>query len=166
MNAGFPRPCKCDRFVRGEPFRAGQCRLCFMFYNSPFFRKLWSPVGTEIDLQWFAAESKVLQESLLRTPTGSNSEEAKRLTIKLKINPVGATVKAECNENTNSRHLRRCVDLGERIEVRAGCASGWMCRHECRSRQRDVMEHLGEVPEAVPGDDCQDCPGFVDAGRF
>ncbi len=72
---------------------------------------------------------------------------------------------AKCGE-AGGRHLRRCVDLGDRIEVRAGCASGWMCRHECRSRQRDVMEHLGEVAEAVPGDDCQDCPGFVDSGRF
>lgn len=82
--------------------------------------------------------------------------------IAVKVILKGQSAGAE----VHNRHLRRCVDLGERIEVRAGCASGWMCRHECRSRQRDVMEHLGEVPEAVPGDDCQDCPGFVDAGRF
>ena len=54
-----------------------------------------------------------------------------------------------------------CTSLGERVEFRAGCDSGWMCRHTCTSTDPAVAEHLGGVMEAVPGSDCQDCPGYT-----
>lgn len=54
-----------------------------------------------------------------------------------------------------------CTSLGERIEYRAGCDSGWMCKHACNSTDPAVVEHLGGVMEAVPGSDCQDCPGYT-----
>ncbi|MBL8865212.1 MAG: hypothetical protein JNK93_06575 [Planctomycetia bacterium] len=112
---------------------------------------------------WMAARKAEWERQLARRRT---RQPHLRLKLQIAVQSDGqVAAHAKCGPD-GGRHLRRCVDLGERIEVRAGCASGWMCRHECRSRQRDVMEHLGEVPEAVPGDDCQDCPGFVDAGRF
>lgn len=112
---------------------------------------------------WMAARKSEWDRQLARRRA---RQPHLRLKLEIAVRSDGqVAAHAKCGADAG-RHLRRCVDLGERIEVRAGCASGWMCRHECRSRQREVMEHLGEVPEAVPGDDCQDCPGFVDAGRF
>ncbi len=53
-----------------------------------------------------------------------------------------------------------CLHLAERTEFRAGCG-GWNCLHVCKSDVPAVFDHLGGVMEAVPGDDCQDCPGYV-----
>ena len=161
-NCGQPRPCTCDNYRAGERYTPDQCRDCYLFHCNPLFRWRWSPCdgGTPdaaIAIEHLAAVARHegLSPRVAARPTVVPSIAVK---VILKGQSAGAEV--------HNRHLRRCVDLGEQIEVRAGCASGWMCRHECRSRQSDVMEHLGEVPEAVPGDDCQDCPGFVDAGRF
>lgn len=54
-----------------------------------------------------------------------------------------------------------CSLLSERVEFRAGCDSGWMCRHTCTSTDPAVAEHLGGVMEAVPGSDCQTCNGYT-----
>lgn len=55
-----------------------------------------------------------------------------------------------------------CGSLGKRIEFRADCASGRMCRHECNSTLPAVLEYLGGVAVTVPGEDCGDeCPGYV-----
>lgn len=61
---------------------------------------------------------------------------------------------------TSSARTALCTSLGDRVEFRAGCDSGWMCRHRCNSTDPKVAEHLGGVMEAVPGDDCQTCPGY------
>jgi hypothetical protein len=59
-----------------------------------------------------------------------------------------------------SGRVLQCVSLGERVEFRAGCG-GWNCLHKCDSKRADVADHLGGIMEATPGDDCQDCPGYV-----
>ena len=32
------RDCTCDNFVKGEPFAAGQCRLCFLYHNDERYK--------------------------------------------------------------------------------------------------------------------------------
>jgi len=86
--------------------------------------------------------------------------------IRIKPGPCGVGVIAQPlsaqTATTTAMPTRSlpCVSLGERIEFRAGCDSGWMCRHACTSSRPDVVAHLGGVSEAVPGDDCQTCPGY------
>lgn len=70
------------------------------------------------------------------------------------------SAQTETAATTTAMRSLPCVSLGERIEFRAGCSTGWMCRHACTSSRPDVVAHLGGVSEAVPGDDCQTCPGY------
>ena len=58
-----------------------------------------------------------------------------------------------------SQDRRWCIRIGQRVEFRADCPTGFMCRHECTSKRKDVAAHLGGVMQATPGDDCMDCPG-------
>lgn len=69
VTEGLPRPCTCDRFEKGKRFAPGMCVPCFQYWNNPKYRKLWSPVGTEIDLMWFAKNLQGMQESQRATPT-------------------------------------------------------------------------------------------------
>lgn len=66
---------------------------------------------------------------------------------------------------SDNRNGRRCLLLADRIDFNTGC-SGWNCKHRCASDRDDVARHLGGIMETVPGDDCQDCPGFIDGGPF
>lgn len=89
------------------------------------------------------------------------------VTFVIKPGPCGVGVTAPllsaqtAMASTSERRSLPCVSLGERIEYQAGCSSGWMCRHACTSSRPDVLSHLGGVSEAVPGDDCQTCPGYA-----
>lgn len=59
--------------------------------------------------------------------------------------------------------LLRCHHLGGRKEFRAGCLSGFGCRHACRNDRPDVAAHLAPHPgETTPSEDCgPDCPGYA-----
>jgi hypothetical protein len=41
MPAG-QRPCLCERFLRGQPFRVERdCPLCYLYHHDPRYRRLW-----------------------------------------------------------------------------------------------------------------------------
>lgn len=88
------------------------------------------------------------------------------LTVTIKPGPcstVGVaapSLSAQTTASTTRRSLP-CVSLGKRVEFRAGCSSGFMCQHVCTLLRPDVVAHLGGVSLAVPGDDCQTCPGYA-----
>jgi hypoxanthine phosphoribosyltransferase len=54
-----------------------------------------------------------------------------------------------------------CASLGDRVEFRVDCPSGRGCRHDCVSARLDVRTRLGDPMQAVPAEDCVDCPGFA-----
>lgn len=57
----------------------------------------------------------------------------------------------------------KCQHLGDRLEVLAGCASGYGCRHDCRNADPAVLDaHLGGNPVMIPANDCGPgvCPGY------
>lgn len=58
-------------------------------------------------------------------------------------------------EGRPNRENRKCLFLGRRTELRAGCATGYGCRHECEKGHT-----------AIPAATCQRCPDFDDDGRF
>lgn len=97
---------------------------------------------------------------------GTSQPAAFQTTHRDRLRMMRAAVAELRGEAASEREGRRCRLLGRRIEHRAGCRSGWACRHECGSDREDVRIHLGGVAQAVPGEDCRDCPGFEDGGRF
>lgn len=131
-------PCTCTPNPPAE-WVSGVCVKCWHWKYTPSFRKGWARRGKK------------------------KSETVIKLKIKLDANGK-ATAEGECGE-ANPRHGRRCKSLGKRSEQLAGCG-GWMCKHACDSTREDVAEFLGRIPLAVPGEDCQGCPGFVDGGKF
>lgn len=112
----------------------------------------------------FSASSLTMPGTILHgsppLPFGSLSP----VTLSLSSGPCGTGVAApSLSAQTAATAATRslpCVSLGERVEFRAGCSSGFMCQHACTSSRPDVVTHLGGVPLAVPGDDCQTCPGY------
>lgn len=36
------RPCDCDQAKAGEPYKPGQCRLCWLALNDARYQKLWT----------------------------------------------------------------------------------------------------------------------------
>ena len=75
--------------------------------------------------------------------------------------PIPAPMSAMATPAPSPARPLMCSMIGERIEFKSWCSNGWMCKHKCTSTRPDVSEHLGGIMEAVPGDDCQTCPGYI-----
>lgn len=56
--------------------------------------------------------------------------------------------------------VAQCRFIGKRLEEKAGCNSGWRCRHVCGSSDQKAVSHLSGIMEAVPAVDCQECPVY------
>ena len=61
----------------------------------------------------------------------------------------------------------KCVHLGERLEYRPDCQSGYACRHRCNNVEPEVLrDHLGGNPVMIPAVDCSaDCPGLAETSE-
>lgn len=61
----------------------------------------------------------------------------------------------------------KCQWLGDRLEFKDWCPTGYGCHHRCTNPAPAVLDgHLGGNPEMVPAIDCGPgvCPGYLDAG--
>jgi len=128
------RHCTCDRALRGRPYSEDQCYLCWLFWNDPVYRALWSGAPASATAQSISAASGAAAAPAMRWGLGRKLLGVSRAAFKFAAS--GFAVLPDAQVQARLAICGACPHWKGKCKI-CGCAS--------------VKQHL-------PGEQCPDNP--------